>query len=151
MIVVAHTDGASRGNPGESGIGVILRTPDGTVLGTISGHLGTTTNNIAEYSALLACLHAVAQLPCEHLIVQSDSELMVRQVKGQYKVRDAHLKKQMAHVRALLEGAPYRFEIRHILREQNADADELANEGIDTRQPVRVMWTANAPVRNSVK
>lgn len=151
MIIVAHTDGASRGNPGESGIGVILRTPDGTILGTISGYLGSTTNNIAEYSALLACLRAVAQLPCEQLTVHSDSELMVRQVRGQYKVRDVQLKKQMAHVRSLIDGAPYRFEIRHILRDQNADADELANEGIDSREPVRVMWTANAPVQNSMK
>jgi len=151
MIVVAHTDGASRGNPGASGLGVILHDAEGTVLGTISGHLGMMTNNMAEYAALLACLRAVGHLPCEQLIVHSDSELMVRQLNGHYKVRDAQLKKQVAQVRAILQKALYRFEIRHVFRDANAEADELANEGIDSGRPVRVMWTANAPVQPSVK
>ena len=151
MTVIAHTDGASRGNPGASGIGVILRTPEGTVLGTASGYLGVATNNMAEYTALLACLRAAAQLPCDRLIVHTDSELMVRQLTGKYKVRDARLKKFVVEVRAILTGAPYRFEIHHVLREANVDADLLANAGIDGKQPVRVTWTKDAPVQHHVK
>jgi ribonuclease HI len=151
MTILAHTDGASRGNPGASGIGVVVRTEDGTVLGTASGFLGTATNNVAEYTALLICLRAVAQLPCTRLIVHADSELMVRQLNGQYKVRDARLKKYVDDVRAILKNAPYTFEIRHILREANADADELANAGIDGGKPVHVSWAADAPVQQTVK
>jgi ribonuclease HI len=151
MTVVAYTDGASRGNPGPAGIGVILRNTDGVILGTISGSVGTTTNNLAEYAALLACLNAATQLSCDRLIVHSDSELMVRQLKGQYKVKDANLKRQVAQVRGILQSAQFRFEINHIPREENADADLLANGGIDSGQPVRVQWTADAPVQQHVK
>ena len=132
MTVIAHTDGASRGNPGASGIGVILRTPEGTVLGTASGYLGVATNNMAEYTALLACLRAAAQLPCDRLIVHTDSELMVRQIQGTYKVRDKDLRQLVDEVRRLLKGASFEFTIVHVSREKNREADLLANAGIDS-------------------
>ena len=151
MTVHAHTDGASRGNPGASGIGVIFRAEDGTVLGTASGSLGTATNNVAEYTALLTCLEAASELACTELIVHSDSELMVRQLTGAYKVKDARLRTYVERIRGILRDAPFRFEIRHVLRGANADADRLANAGIDGGQPVRVEWTSDAPVRQHVK
>ncbi len=151
MMVLAHTDGASRGNPGDSGIGVVLRSADGQDLASISGYIGMTTNNQAEYRALLECLRAVEQLPCRHLTVHSDSELMVRQLNGQYKVRDAQLKKSVQTVREILARAPFRFEIRHVVREENAEADALANEGIDLRRPVKVEWHDAARLQLNVK
>jgi len=135
MTVFAATDGASRGNPGESGIGVIAKDGDGRVILEISGYIGRTTNNIAEYTALVALLDRMASVPCTRLEVQSDSELMVRQVNGTYRVKDPKLKKWHAEVQRLRKKAPYEFVLRYVPREQNRDADALANRGIDTREP----------------
>lgn len=151
MTVIAHTDGASRGNPGESGIGAVLETEDGTVLATIAGFIGTATNNVAEYTALLECVKAANTISCRKLIVHSDSELMVRQLNGQYKIRDARLKTFADEVRSLVKGALIEFEIRHILREANADADDLANGGIDSRSSVQVRWSDHARSLMNVK
>jgi len=138
MTIVAHTDGASRGNPGESGIGIILRDDKGTTLFEGSGYLGKATNNIAEYQALLACLRKAQEFPCTKLVVYSDSELMVRQLRRQYKVRDRILQRLYAEATDLLKQASYQFEINHVAREENREADELANVGIDSRQPLEV-------------
>jgi len=151
MTVIAHTDGASRGNPGESGIGVVLATEAGSVLGTIAGSIGMHTNNVAEYTAFLECLKAVSVLPCKRLVVHSDSELMVRQMNGQYKIKDAALKRLAAHARTMIAGAGFSVELRHVLRSANADADKLANGGIDSRSPVRIAWTDAAHDLMSVK
>ena len=151
MTVIAHTDGASRGNPGESGIGAVLETEDGMVLATIAGFIGTATNNVAEYTALLECVKAANDIPCRKLIVHSDSELMVRQLNGQYKIRDARLKTFADEVRTLVKRALFEFEIRHILREANADADDLANGGIDSRSSVQVRWSDHARSLMNVK
>ncbi len=136
MTLFAATDGASRGNPGESGIGVIVKDGEGSTLLEISGYIGKATNNTAEYTALLTLLNRMASLPCTRLEVQSDSELMVRQVNGTYRVRDSKLKKYCAEVHRLRTEAPYEFVLRYVPREQNRDADALANRGIDTREPV---------------
>jgi len=138
MTIVAHTDGASRGNPGESGIGIILRDDKGTTLFEGSGYLGKATNNIAEYQALLACLRKAQEFACTKLIVYSDSELMVRQLRREYKVRDRMLQRLYAEATSLLKQAPFTFEINHVAREENREADELANVGIDSRQPLEV-------------
>jgi len=138
MTIVAHTDGASRGNPGESGIGIILRDDKGTTLFEGSGYLGKATNNIAEYQALLACLRKAQEFPCTKLVVYSDSELMVRQLRRQYKVRDRILQRLYAEATDLLKQASYQFEINHVAREENREADELANVGIDSRVPLEV-------------
>lgn len=133
MTLEAFTDGASRGNPGESGLGIVIKGEDGTVLHTSSRYLGRATNNVAEYRALLELLEIVQTIPCSRVVAHSDSELMVRQVNGEYKVRDRELQRLHAQVVSLLRSAPYRFELRHVPRAQNAEADRLANEGIDHR------------------
>ena len=137
MTVLAFTDGASRGNPGESGIGVVLKDAEGGTIQSTFGYIGTATNNIAEYKALLACLALAEKIDCDHLVVHSDSELMVRQMKGEYKVKNASLKQCIQEVREKLKGASFRFEIKHIDREQNREADDLANLGIDSKTPLR--------------
>ena len=134
--IYAHTDGASRGNPGESGIGLILRDEDGSVLYAAGAYIGKATNNTAEYLALLACLEKARELPCQRLVVHSDSELMVRQIKGQYRVKDKNLQRLYLDARKLLAEAPFEFEIVHVEREKNRDADLLANEGIDSKKSI---------------
>ena len=136
MTIHAFIDGASRNNPGESGIGVILKDDQGATLEQLSGYIGTATNNIAEYTALVACLKLVNTMQCRKLLVHSDSELMVKQLKGEYRVKDAALKEHFRTVRSLLKQASFEFEIQHVAREENKEADRLANEGIDTKRPV---------------
>jgi ribonuclease HI len=134
MTVLAYTDGASRGNPGESGIGVVLKDEHGNVLKSQYGYIGQATNNIAEYRALAACLKLVQEIECSNLIVHSDSELMVRQMNGQYKVKDADLKKQFISIQKTLGDLSFQFAIKHIEREKNKEADRLANRGIDSKK-----------------
>ena len=138
MTIMAYTDGASRGNPGESGIGVILKDEDGNVLSSKCGYIGKATNNTAEYVALATCLKIAQQMKCDSLIVHSDSELMVRQMNGQYKVRDAGLKKHFQTIQQIISALPFPFVLRHVPREKNHEADELANRGIDMKQRLRM-------------
>lgn len=138
MTIHAFTDGASRGNPGESGIGVLLKDDTGNTLASFHGYIGRATNNVAEYAALLKCLRAAAKLECSSLIVHSDSELMVRQLSGSYKVKDSNLRSLYKKVQAVLSKAPYAFLIVHIERSQNREADHLANLGIDSKKRIRV-------------
>ncbi len=133
MTIHAFTDGASRGNPGESGIGVILRDEKGNTLTTHKSYIGQTTNNVAEYRALLACLKIVQSFACKKLIVHSDSELMVRQLQGKYKVKDLELKQYFEQVQNILRDSTFEFEIVHVSREQNKEADELANIAINLK------------------
>ncbi len=134
MIFHAFTDGASRGNPGDSGIGALIRDHTGSVVLTFSGYIGRATNNVAEYMALLTLLKRGGSLTCSKLIVHSDSELMVKQFNGEYKVRDEQLKKLFRTARKLAEEMPFALELTYIPREQNKEADKLANQGIDTKK-----------------
>src|SRR3990172_6948652 len=102
MIVHAYTDGAARGNPGESGVGVIYKDEHGATLTKLSGYIGKATNNAAEYQALLACVKGASNLKCSRLIVHSDSELMVLQLNGEYKVKDPGPKKLFLKVHGLI-------------------------------------------------
>lgn len=136
MTLTGFTDGASRGNPGESGIGIVLRNTEGTTVSILGEYIGKATNNVAEYRALLRCLVLATELGCTHLIVHSDSELMVRQLQGRYRVKDATLKHHFADVQATLKNATFSFEIRHVDRSQNKEADNLANRAIDLRGTV---------------
>ena len=138
MIIHAHTDGASRGNPGESGIGVILRDENGNILFSDGSYIGVATNNVAEYRALLFCIEKARQLPCKKLIVYSDSQLIVRQLRGEYRVRDKNLQKYFLRANRLLKDSQFIFEIKHIEREKNREADLLANAGIDRRKNLKV-------------
>jgi ribonuclease HI len=138
MTVLAFTDGAARGNPGESGIGIVLKDERGAILRSLYGYIGIMTNNAAEYIALLTCLKLVGKIDCTKLTVHSDSELMVRQMTGRYKVKDAALKRYFQEIHRIKSAASYAFEIKHIVRELNGEADRLANLGIDSRLPLKI-------------
>lgn len=136
--LILYVDGASRGNPGEAGIGIVIKGSDGQTIQEISKTIGVTTNNRAEYIALLEGLRAVTRLKNRspstvhgsRLTVFSDSELLVKQLKGQYKVRDSNLKTLYYKVSIFLNGFKD-IDIRHINREYNKEADKLANKAID--------------------
>jgi len=126
----AHCDGGSRGNPGPSGFGAVITSADGTVLAELSEFLGIRTNNYAEYSGLLAVLAWALEHGHPRLKVVSDSELMVKQIQGKYKVNSPDLKTLWQQARdhiAQLE----RFEIAPALRHKNKEADALANAAMD--------------------
>jgi ribonuclease HI len=123
-------DGGARGNPGPAGYGARVEDAKGNVVRELSGFLGFTTNNVAEYGGLLAALGAARELGARSLEVFADSELMVRQMNGQYKVKNEKLKPLHAKAQALASGLAS-FRIRHVRREENRDADKLANEAMD--------------------
>jgi ribonuclease HI len=126
----AHCDGGSRGNPGPSGFGAVIEDPEGQVVARLSEFLGKQTNNYAEYSGLLAVLDWALKNGARRLCVVSDSELMVRQMKGRYKVKSPGLQplwEEAQRRTAKLED----FEMRHTLRGGNKDADRLANQAMD--------------------
>ena len=126
----AHCDGGSRGNPGPSGYGAVIEDAQGSVVACLSEFLGIQTNNYAEYSGLLAVLKWALANGEKHLRVVSDSELMVKQMQGKYKVKSPVLKPLYEEARKLSRQLP-RFEITHTLRGGNKDADRLANEAMD--------------------
>jgi ribonuclease HI len=138
MIIHAFTDGAARGNPGESGIGFVFKDEHGKTISRGYGYIGEGTNNVAEYKALLACLKAAPQTNCTRLIIHSDSELLVRQMRGEYKIKDQTLKSYFVKIHRVLAKAPFEMEIKYIRREENREADQLANLGIDSRKRIRV-------------
>jgi dinuclear metal center YbgI/SA1388 family protein len=123
-------DGGSRGNPGPSAIGVVIEDGEGRVVEEISRAIGVETNNVAEYRALLAGLEAAAKLGARDVDVASDSELLVKQMRGEYKVKNAGLKPLQAEARQRA-GSFASFLIRHVEREQNARADALVNKALD--------------------
>jgi probable phosphoglycerate mutase len=126
----AHCDGGSRGNPGPSGYGAVVEDPQGRVVARLSKFLGIQTNNYAEYSGLLAVLTWAIENGTKRLRVVSDSELMVKQMKGQYKVASPVLRPLWEQARRL-SAKVERFEMRHTLRGGNKEADQLANEAMD--------------------
>ena len=126
-------DGSSRGNPGESGCGIVIRDADGVVLLEEGYYLGKMTNNSAEYNALLIALEEALVLRAEAVNVYSDSELLVRQMNGQYRVKNAHLRGLYARAKRLADSFGD-FEIKHINREQNNLADGLAQRASKTQK-----------------
>jgi ribonuclease HI len=123
---VISVDGASRGNPGPAGAGVVIRAPQGDVLQELSVPLESTTNNVAEYTALLEGLRAAQALGLHRVELRTDSELLFRQLKGIYRVKNARLR--VLHQRALgLIRLFEQFRLRQVPREQNGDADRLAD------------------------
>ena len=123
-------DGGARGNPGPAAIAAVVATPEGEVLEEIGETIGPATNNVAEYRALLLGIERAQALGASELDLVGDSELIVRQVKGEYKVKDPTLRQLHAQVRAALGGFD-RWSIRHVRREHNAEADRLVNEALD--------------------
>jgi ribonuclease HI len=126
----AHCDGGSRGNPGPSGYGAVVEGPDGRVAARLSKFLGIQTNNYAEYSGLLAVLEWAAANGAKRLRVVSDSELMVKQMQGKYKVASPVLKPLFDEAKRRARQLEA-FEMRHTLRGGNKEADQLANEAMD--------------------
>ena len=133
LVLLAHIDGGARGNPGPAGYGVHVADGGGATRAEIYGYLGVTTNNVAEYAALLALLEYARGCGAAALTVLSDSELLVRQMSGEYRVKDPRLRVLHAEARRLAAGLP-RVEIRHVRREANREADALANRAMDLRE-----------------
>ncbi|MGH9709624.1 MAG: reverse transcriptase-like protein [Candidatus Acidiferrales bacterium] len=127
---VANIDGASRGNPGPAAYAVVLRGPDGAKLCEFAKEIGRETNNVAEYYGLVAALDYAASHGIRALRVRSDSELLVRQMQGRYKVKNAALKPLHERAQKLARALDY-FVIEHVMREQNRDADALGNLALD--------------------
>ena len=125
-IVIINTDGVSRGNPGLAAIGVIIKDERGRLVGTISQRIGRTTNNQAEYWAIIAALEKAVALGALRVELRSDSELVVRQVKGLYRVKRAELRPLYERVKELERRLEY-FTIKHVPRQLNREADKLAN------------------------
>ena len=131
MELTLFTDGASRNNPGEAGIGVCIMR-EGAHLEGIARYLGTTTNNIAEYTAAIIGLERALQLGASKVTLFADSELMVKQLNGQYRVKNEGLKPLHARAKELIAKIGS-VEIQYIPRERNKDADALANKAIDEK------------------
>jgi ribonuclease HI len=127
---VIYVDGASRGNPGAAGIGISLQDPAGAELATVSRPLGRTTNNRAEYTALVEALKLAKEQQFEGVEIRADSQLMVRQMTGQYQIRDQFLKGLWEEAQRLSKQFSS-FVIAHIPRDENDRADELANQALD--------------------
>ncbi len=129
--LVIHTDGASRHNPGPAAIGATLKDSQGKLVARISRTIGRATNNQAEYRAVIAALEEALKLGATQVVIRLDSELVVRQLSGQYRVRQAALQPLHRQVTGLL-GQFRHFTINHIPRQQNAEADRLANLALDS-------------------
>jgi len=125
-----NVDGGARGNPGPAAIGVVLRDPDGAVVEELGETIGKATNNVAEYRALLRGIELAAAHGATELELIGDSELVVRQIEGRYKVKDATLRELYEEAKRELTGFES-WSIRHVRREANADADRLVNAALD--------------------
>ncbi len=142
--VVAHCDGGSRGNPGPAGFGVVLEHESGTPVAELSEFLGVKTNNFAEYSGLLAALEYALTHGHPRLRVVADSELMVKQMKGQYRVNSPELRPLWEEAKRRVVRLE-RFEIQHVLRGKNKGADRLANLAMDRGTGRTVVETRSLP------
>jgi ribonuclease HI len=128
--LIAHSDGGARGNPGPAGYGVVIQDQSGHKIAHLSEYLGHQTNNFAEYQGLIAALEYALQHGPKALKLISDSELLVRQIKGIYKVKNATLQDLHGRAKELIAQLDW-FSIGHALREHNREADRLANEAMD--------------------
>jgi ribonuclease HI len=128
--ITVNVDGGARGNPGPAAIGVVVRNGGGEVLAEVGERIGEATNNVAEYRALLRGIELAVAHGADELELVGDSELVVRQVEGRYKVKNAGMKELHSEVKRALRDFDS-WSIRHVRREQNADADRLVNEALD--------------------
>src|SRR5450432_195983 len=128
--LIAYSDGGARGNPGPAGYGVVIQDETGKKVAALSEYLGHQTNNVAEYQGLIAALEYAVENGHKALKVISDSELLVRQIKGIYKVKNSTLQELHGRAKELIAELEW-FSIDHALREHNREADELANQAMD--------------------
>lgn len=126
----ANIDGGSRGNPGPAAYGVVIRDPRGEIVARLKKYIGQNTNNVAEYFGLIAALDYAQTHDIRALRIESDSELLVKQMRGQYKVKSAELRPLFERSRKMSQ-ALESFRIDHVYREQNRDADALVNQALD--------------------
>jgi ribonuclease HI len=126
----ANIDGGSRGNPGPAAYGVIVRDPSGAVVAKLKKYIGRTTNNVAEYYGLIAALDYAQSHGIRALCIESDSELLVNQMRGRYKVKSEDLRPLFERARKMAQGFES-FRIDHVYRERNAEADALVNDALD--------------------
>jgi ribonuclease HI len=143
----ANIDGGSRGNPGPASYGVVIRDPRGEVVARLKKYIGRTTNNVAEYYGLIAALDYAHSNSIRALRVESDSELLVKQMRGQYKVKSADLKPLYERATKMAQAIPA-FRIDHVYREQNREADLLANEAMDEVSGTRTPPNENRNAKN---
>ena len=129
-LIVVNVDGASRGNPGESGVGVAIFDKNLNLINEACDYLGVATNNVAEYKALLLGIKLSTKYNAKRILFKADSELMVKQIKGEYRVKNAQLKLLFTEAQSLLKKLP-NWKIMHVPREENKEADLLANKGVD--------------------
>jgi len=134
-LIIAYIDGGARGNPGPAGYGVHIELPDGSIE-ELHAALGIATNNVAEYNGLLAALRYAQQHGHRAVRIKSDSELLVKQMRGEYKVKNAGLLPLFQQARLLAEGLE-RIVYEHVRREHNKDADRLANLAMDEGTKIR--------------
>ena len=148
-VYTANIDGGSRGNPGPASYAVIVRAPDGSTQFRIGKYLGSATNNVAEYYGLIGALDYAQSQNISRLAVRSDSELLVRQMQGRYKVRSPDLRPLHERAQKMARALAH-FEIVHVRREQNSEADEFANLALDATGTVGgKMETASSATRHS--
>jgi phosphoribosylglycinamide formyltransferase-1 len=148
--IVAHIDGGSRGNPGPAAAGFTLTDTAGTQLQARGIVLGRTTNNVAEYTGLVKALEAASQIGAEQLVVFSDSELLVRQINGEYKVKSKLLKPFYEQAVSLLESFEG-WQVRHIRRENNVEADKLVNLALDAGHDVETKCQPTARKKKPIR
>ncbi len=127
---IIHADGAARGNPGPAAIGATIKEEQGKLITSISQRIGNTTNNQAEYRAIIAALEKAVSLGITHVEVISDSVVVVRQIKGSYRVKNTALRPLYQKIVQII-GSLESFTITHIPRRQNIEADKLANKALD--------------------
>lgn len=144
--LIAHSDGGARGNPGPAGYGVVIEDQRGRKVAALAEYLGHQTNNFAEYQGLIAALEYAVQQGPKALKLISDSELLVKQIKGIYKVKNPTLQDLHARAKALIAQLDW-FSIGHALREHNREADRLANEAMDRGTGPRARATPASALR----
>jgi ribonuclease HI len=142
--LVVHVDGGARGNPGPAAVAAVVSTPEGSVLREASEFVGEATNNVAEYRAVLLGLSLARELGAREVELVNDSELVARQIGGQYKVKHAGLRPLYAETMEALRGFE-RWSVSNVARAQNARADELVNETLDERVGPRPQASAAKP------
>lgn len=124
------TDGGARGNPGPAGLGLVIKDEQGNIVLEHGQYLGETTNNVAEYSALISALKFAKSFGATEVVIQMDSELIVKQMTGEYKIKQPHLQDLAGQVEVLLKQFD-KYEFIHVLRAYNKEADKMVNKAID--------------------
>lgn len=136
MELYANIDGSSMGNPGEAGFGIVIRDEKGSVLESYGRYIGRATNNVAEYQGLIGCLERAGKYKPHRLTVYSDSQLLVRQVTGEYRVKQPHLQELRDEIGRRIDALAIDFSIQHVPREQNAEADKIARRAVNKKSEI---------------